>query len=215
MHPDSRALTASDAVAGRLKEARSRRGWTAKQLAEQCAAHGLPRLTHAVLNNIESGRPDAEGRRRRDISVDELLALAFILDVAPAHLLGIPEGARTAVAVVPGCKVSDNAELQQWVRGEQPLPGMDERRYFASALEQLPPRDGQQTTREFARSLLQQQAKTLLEGFNAETSRLAESTSARLEALVRQAEEAVSSGADPRDVIALLKNPERARDENA
>ena len=55
--------------------------WTAEILAERCAAAGAPELTAQVIFNIESGRRDASGRRRREVTLDEAAALARVLGV--------------------------------------------------------------------------------------------------------------------------------------
>ncbi|MBC3842120.1 helix-turn-helix transcriptional regulator [Streptacidiphilus sp. 4-A2] len=200
-------LSVSDAVARRIKEARARRGWSAKQLAERCAEHGLTGLTHAVLNNIESGRPNALGERKRDVSVDELLGLALVLDVAPIHLLTLPDSAETelAVRVTPATAVNDNAALLQWVRGEKPLPESDSRLYFGSAIENLPAPDAGRTSAEYARSVLQDRAKELLQGFNEQTAQMAAQATAQLQSLVTDAENAINDGASLDEVMALLK----------
>lgn len=78
--------TASDVVARRVRVIRDRRGWNARQLAEACTRIGHPELTESVIANIESGRRDEHGRRRREVSVDELLAFAEALGVAPGAL---------------------------------------------------------------------------------------------------------------------------------
>jgi hypothetical protein len=57
------------------------------ELAARCAELGAGHLTENVIENIESGRRDKQGRRRRDVTVDELLTLAVALNVAPVHLL--------------------------------------------------------------------------------------------------------------------------------
>jgi transcriptional regulator with XRE-family HTH domain len=77
----------SDVVARRVREVRKQRGWTAERLAAECARVGAPHLTASVIANIESGRRDQQGRRRRDVTVDELLHLAGALDVDLSHLL--------------------------------------------------------------------------------------------------------------------------------
>ena len=204
---DPTELSVSDAVARRIKEARARRGWTAKQLAEQCAARGLTRLTHSVLNNIESGRHNNAGERKRDVSVDELLGLALVLDVAPLHLLALPEsaGGEIAVRLLPGVAVSDNPDLLLWMRGEKALPENDARLYYASAMERLPATDSQRTTAEFARSVLQDRAKEIVQGFNEQTAQLAASATARMQSLVAEAEQAINDGASLEEVMALLK----------
>ena len=66
-------------VAGRVRELRDRRGWSGTELAERMAEAGMPQFDRGILANFESGR-------RRSISVDEVLVLALVLDVAPVHL---------------------------------------------------------------------------------------------------------------------------------
>ena len=71
-----------------MKELRKRRGWSARRLAEACAATGSPQLSESVIANIESGRRE-DGRRRRDVTVDETIAFAKALDVPAIHLLPV------------------------------------------------------------------------------------------------------------------------------
>jgi transcriptional regulator with XRE-family HTH domain len=92
----------SDVVARRIREIRRRREWSAARLAEECAKCGFPQLTEPVINNIESGRRDKHGRRRRDVTVDELDAFARVLGVPPAELLDL-EG-----------RVASGRELRTW-----------------------------------------------------------------------------------------------------
>jgi len=80
--------TLSDAVAARVREARRRRNWLTGDLAARCADLGHPELTRAVLENIESGRRDKDGRRRRYVTVEELRVLADALGFSPADVLG-------------------------------------------------------------------------------------------------------------------------------
>jgi transcriptional regulator with XRE-family HTH domain len=77
----------SDAVVWRLRELRKQRGWSAARLADECKRAGFPQLTASVIANIESGRPDAAGHRRRAVTVDELWALARTLQVSMGALL--------------------------------------------------------------------------------------------------------------------------------
>jgi len=200
-------LSVSDVVAIRLKEARGRRGWTAEQLAEQCANRGAPKITTSVINNMESGRRDREGRRRRDLTVDEVMTLAFVLDVAPIHLMGLPEdqGQGPTVRIAAACLVSDQEDLLLWIRGDKPLPDTNSRLYYASALQQLPEPDSKRTAADFARTVLQDRAKELLEGFNQQTAALAANASAQMQQLVGEAEKALAEGASPEDVLSLLR----------
>jgi transcriptional regulator with XRE-family HTH domain len=81
--------TASDTVARRVKELRRRKGWSARRLAEACSATGSQQLSESVIANIESGRRDEHGRRRKDVTVDEAVGLARALDVPLIHLLPV------------------------------------------------------------------------------------------------------------------------------
>lgn len=199
------ALSPSGVVAERLKEARRRRGWTAKQLADQCAKVGAAYLTVSVLANIESGRPDLNGQRRRDITVDELLTLAFVLDVAPIYLLGLPTSGDAAVRVTPNRTVDDPDELLRWLRGDQALPGTDARLYYSVALERMPVPDTQQTLSEYASAILQDRAKELGSQFHAETDKLAERAQEQFTHLVADAETALAQGASSEELIELLR----------
>jgi transcriptional regulator with XRE-family HTH domain len=87
MTSQDRAETPSDIVARRVQELRKELAWSAARLAQECARVGAPQLTASVIANIESGRRDQQGRRRRDVSVDELLAFAAALGTAPTRLL--------------------------------------------------------------------------------------------------------------------------------
>jgi transcriptional regulator with XRE-family HTH domain len=85
----------SDIVAGRVRELRQRWGWSAARLAERCAEVGAPQLTASVIANIESGRRDKQGRRRREVTVDEARYLGLALSV-PIDVLMQKEGAPSA-----------------------------------------------------------------------------------------------------------------------
>jgi transcriptional regulator with XRE-family HTH domain len=96
--------TVSDVVARRVRELRDQWGWSAAELAEHCAEWGHPELTASVIANIESGRRDKSGRRRRDVTVDEAAAFARVLQV-PVHELIYPEAPMVSAR-----------ELVEWLR---------------------------------------------------------------------------------------------------
>jgi transcriptional regulator with XRE-family HTH domain len=83
---DMTLVGASDFIGQRVKEVREQLGWTAEQLAARCAEIGAPEITRSVIANIESGRRDQDGRRRREVTVDELLTLSYALNVPPVYL---------------------------------------------------------------------------------------------------------------------------------
>lgn len=85
-----RVTTLSDACAEAVRAARKREGMTRAELAERAQAAGAgPVFTAAVVGYIETGRRDAAGRRRREVSLDELVHLAYALDTTPLALLGV------------------------------------------------------------------------------------------------------------------------------
>lgn len=113
--------TISDLVAENVRDLRKRRGLSGSDLARRCADRGAPELTAAIIRNIENGRRQG-GRRRRMITVDELVALAYALDASPAHLLtpterGLP---------VTGTTSATERDARLWLRGEEPLADQDE-----------------------------------------------------------------------------------------
>ncbi|MEV6986538.1 hypothetical protein AB0M95_35515 [Sphaerisporangium sp. NPDC051017] len=88
----------SDVVADQIRKHRSRLGLTREDLAAECAKLGADQLTFAALTNIETGRRDASGRRRRDVTIDELEVIAHALAV-PMLLLVFPLGELDLVPV--------------------------------------------------------------------------------------------------------------------
>src|SRR6266536_4003390 len=86
-------MTPSEQVAAQVREIRQKRRWTVAQLAQRCEELGMPGLTEQALYNLEAGRPDPRGRRRRAVTVDEAIALSFALGVAPIDLMApVPSG---------------------------------------------------------------------------------------------------------------------------
>lgn len=130
----------SDIAAARIREVRRKRGLTAAQLAKRCADIGASEITAQSVSNIETGRRDKEGRRRRFVTVDELVALAVALEVAPVHLLS--QALPPEELPLPGAwKGAPNAEglalvWRNYIKGEQALPGMDARNYMTEAPEE-------------------------------------------------------------------------------
>ncbi len=116
--------SASEVVARRVKELRKRHGWTAADLAARCADMGMETLNRSVLANVESGR-------RKYVTIDEVLVLAHVLDVAPLHLF-VPtsDAPDDRYTVSPEAWVPTVREARAWVRGEYAGP-TDPRVYFS------------------------------------------------------------------------------------
>jgi transcriptional regulator with XRE-family HTH domain len=121
--------TPSDIVAKRVREVRRRRSLSVAQLAQRCAELGMPELTEQALYNLEAGRADKRGRRRRAVTVDELLALALALHVAPVHLLVPTENSDAGYKVTPNVTV-DSDHARAWIRGFAGLEGTDLRGFY-------------------------------------------------------------------------------------
>lgn len=127
----------SDAAAQRVQELRKRQGLTAKDLAERCRLIGAPGLTASVIANIESGRRDLDGKRRRQITLEEWLILAQALHVAPIHLLVPTSSEEDQYKIAPqgptphGTQRERLGEIRAWIRGETTLHGTDERLYYS------------------------------------------------------------------------------------
>lgn len=119
-------------IAARVRELRKRQDWTADQLAKELQAVGIE-WDRSIVTNLELGR-------RKTVSVEELLALAYVLGVAPVHLLVPPDaGEDHRYRVVPaGLSALRPETARRWIAGSQPIkagPGgvIDGRRYFFEA----------------------------------------------------------------------------------
>jgi hypothetical protein len=83
----------------------------------------------SIVTNLELGR-------RAGVSVEELFALAYVLSVAPVHLL-VPIDAEevTPYRVTPVGNPFGAWFVRAWVRGQTPIGHVDARRYFAEVPE--------------------------------------------------------------------------------
>jgi hypothetical protein len=103
-------------------------------VAHECAKAGAEQLNRSVLANLESGR-------RKFVTLDEVIALAYVLDVAPVHLLvptsEVVDHRKFGRVLVDGYRLTDKLSadsLQRaraWIKGEAALPGVDRRMYDA------------------------------------------------------------------------------------
>jgi transcriptional regulator with XRE-family HTH domain len=109
-------MSASDIAARRIREARIERKWTVKQLAERCAKAGADQLTAAVITNLESRRKPS-----REVTLDEILALAQVLEVPPVQLM-TPVSHGELLQVVPGEELGP-MEAPGWLADDQAVLG--------------------------------------------------------------------------------------------
>lgn len=108
-------------VAGQVREARKRHGWTAARLGEEMTKVGFA-WDRFVVTKLETGR-------RQTLTIDELLALGYVLGVAPIHLLVPTDDEEAPYPIVPTSGVGAG-RARQWMRGLYPLPSTDRRFYF-------------------------------------------------------------------------------------
>ena len=91
MQSQKQSRTASQLIgtvfAGRLREARTTRGWTQQDLADELGRIGAP-MDSTTIAKVEKGQ--------REVRLAELIAIAAALDVAPMHLLLQVTGDKTA-----------------------------------------------------------------------------------------------------------------------
>lgn len=113
-----------EVVARRVREVRERRGLSGAKLAERLRAVGLG-WDRNVVANLENGR-------RASVDVAELLALAYVLDVAPIHLL-VPIDDKTAAYQVTENLMAEVDQVRAWVRGFQGLAGTTLRDFYSEA----------------------------------------------------------------------------------
>src|SRR5690242_9621967 len=112
----------SDVVAARVRQVRKRRDLTTAQLAARCAELGAPDLTTQALYKLE-GQRDVASRRPRPVTVDELLALALALNVAPVHLLVPPDESEAPYQITQTVTATSRFAARGWIRGVVPLSG--------------------------------------------------------------------------------------------
>ncbi|MFI1951986.1 helix-turn-helix domain-containing protein [Streptomyces xinghaiensis] len=115
------------AVAKRLREIRKRRGLTAEQLADRLTEQGVP-WQRSTVAKLENGS-------RENVTIAEWLALAYVLDVAPIHLLVPTDAPAGDVYQVTPTETATIGDVRAWVRGFEELPGTDRRKFYASVPE--------------------------------------------------------------------------------
>lgn len=114
----------SEIFVEQMRAQRERRGWSQRQLAERLDTLGL-RVHQTTVGKWESGE--------RGLSLDEALAITAALDLAPVHMISgsylEAQGRQPAVTLGGEMSAATAREMRQWVRGERPLRGQDERRF--------------------------------------------------------------------------------------
>ena len=106
MHRPANAQLPSEVLSGRLLELRNKRGWSQDELASRLSAYDVV-WQRTTIAKIEAGT--------RSVTVDDLVALAFVLGVSPTALMtGTTIG--EAVRVAPNT-VTDAGFMWLWLNG--------------------------------------------------------------------------------------------------
>jgi transcriptional regulator with XRE-family HTH domain len=125
-----RAKRPTEVIAERMRELRNGRGWSAQRLAEEMTKVGIP-WDRSIVANIENGR-------RASIAIEEVLALAYVLSVAPVHLIVPPvdgEATDLLYRVAPEVATTTPGFARAWIRGQTPIGKVSARRYFSEVPE--------------------------------------------------------------------------------
>jgi transcriptional regulator with XRE-family HTH domain len=101
----------------RIEQVRRRRGWTRKELADHCAAIGASHITATVITNLETRR-----RASRQITIDELLVLAHVLEVPPLFLFAPADG--TEKLQIARDVEKDSIESAAWIADDYGRPSV-------------------------------------------------------------------------------------------
>lgn len=129
--------TVSDLIAERLRGLLADRKMTVRELAGRCEAIGMPKLTAQALYKLV-GQRDRKDRPPRPVTVDELLVLAYALDINPLYLIcglhGHEDEDEDEIWLTPERPLQAQ-DMWNWLMGWQVLPGMDKETYTMS----LPP----------------------------------------------------------------------------
>lgn len=120
--------TAGEVFAQRMKEALQSRGMTKVDLSRKLKELGHP-IDPVVLGRIAKG-----GTRAKNLTVEQLLAIAYALDAPPFQLIQ-PYDEETKVKIVGNRDAVTPDQLEAYLRGWTPLPGMDETTFML----ELPP----------------------------------------------------------------------------
>lgn len=114
-------LTAARVFGRRVREARERRGWSQETLAHRLTELEYP-TDRTAVSKIEKGR-------RKNAGIEDVLAYAAALEIAPVHLI-VPRDDEEDVGVTPQL-VLPAPLARAWIRGVVTLPDGDPVSHFA------------------------------------------------------------------------------------
>lgn len=136
-----RTIEPEQAVADRIGALQASRGVSDVELGRRMAALGFTSVGRDAIRKIKAGE--------RQVSLNEALAFAWALDIAPVHLI-VPLDNSAGLKVGHGLDM-DYVEARSWIRGRSIRYDEDEevtrRREAGFYFENLPPNEQQQVLR--------------------------------------------------------------------
>lgn len=191
----SRHVSVRDLVGYRLQELRKRRGLTAQQFADRCATRGAPQLTRNFVTSLET--------RRRGLTVDDFIALAYSLDTAPMALLDLSENLDEVVDVTSTVQVSDTEQWRNWLVGDAALEGSDSRLYYGTELERMQAPGGQAMSA-YARALVLERHRELAAMYDKQANEFLARVRGQMLAFIDDVAEELRSGASADQALSRL-----------
>ncbi|WP_157239693.1 helix-turn-helix domain-containing protein [Catenuloplanes japonicus] len=180
--------TPGEVARRRIREVRKARKLSPTAAAER---YGDVAMTATVLMNIEAGR-------RQSVTVDELVRLAYVLDV-PVEALLVGPGA--VVEVAPGVSV-DSGRFLRWLRGQEALDGADADHYRAVAAEALG--DAGRGVPQELRDEFLARAQAAFDGFFADSEEIHHKTRQQVRGVLSDVREAISSGKTTDELLGVI-----------
>jgi transcriptional regulator with XRE-family HTH domain len=127
-------LTPTAVVAARMHKLRTKRGWSAAELARRMQAAGIP-WERVVVTKLETGR-------RASVSVAEMFTLAAVLNCPPVMLMTADErdhpdyqpGRVNLNYQVTPTVTADMSGVRAWIRGAVTLTADDDPREYYGEL---------------------------------------------------------------------------------
>jgi transcriptional regulator with XRE-family HTH domain len=117
-HEDKHVVTAGIAFAERLKQVRTRKGWSQAALSERLNELGYP-MNRVTLAKIETG-----GTRARNVTLEEVFAISYALGVSPLFM-SVPYSPESRLQVVPVLRPSTPLVARAWLAGGWTLADED------------------------------------------------------------------------------------------
>jgi transcriptional regulator with XRE-family HTH domain len=118
--------SAGEIFGERLAAVRKARGWTQAELARRVAERGGVGVGRP-LHRVKLGKLETDPEKAKHVTLEEVLAISYALDVSPLYMLAPLDDLRGARLIVAGgVQPTDPHDARMWLKGEEPLLGQDD-----------------------------------------------------------------------------------------